>query len=160
MTNPFHDKGYIETSPGVLRKASPSKNSEDVAADHFRKTTAPKSNRSIATVMTDYAASDVSKLNKLEMAFLLYEHDLKTNAEFLGIQNITLRLANHCRYTPDFTVYDRATKELSCYEVKGPHFWEDAKIKLKVAARSYPWITFYLCTRPKNEPWNIEPIIA
>lgn len=96
-----------------------------------------------------------SKMNKLETAFFEY---LKTTGSLEDIypQGITLRLANGCRYTPDFSVF--AEECLVCYETKGPFFREDAKIKLKVAAHQYPQIRFYLVQKIEGQ-WRIEKVL-
>jgi len=92
-------------------------------------------------------------LNKTEQAFFDY---LKTRSDpgvlrtVLPPQSITLRIANGCRYTPDFVVaYHGALPEpveLVAYEVKG-FMRDDAAVKIKVAATAFPWITFHLVTK-------------
>jgi hypothetical protein len=53
---------------------------------------------------------------------------------------VTLLLADRCRYTPDFLV-EHADGRLELEETKG--FWrDDARVKIKVAARLYPMFTF------------------
>ncbi len=54
---------------------------------------------------------------------------------------IKLRIADRCHYCPDFTVVSPEGK-LSFVEVKGPHIWEDSKIKFKAAKEMYPWAKF------------------
>lgn len=90
-------------------------------------------------------------INQLESDFLLY---LKTYAVAGKIksQAITLVLANGCRYTPDFCVFGHEN-QLIAYEVKGPFFRDDAKVKLKVAASVFPEIEFVLAER-KNGAWT------
>lgn len=52
-------------------------------------------------------------------------------------QALTLKLADDTRYTPDFLVI-ATDGTLECHEVKG--FWrDDAKVKIKVAARLFPF---------------------
>ncbi len=65
---------------------------------------------------------------------------------------VTLRLANGLVYTPDFWAITRAN-ETVFYEVKGPYIREDGKIKLKMAAQTYPDYTFYLARWADNEWW-------
>jgi hypothetical protein len=52
-------------------------------------------------------------------------------------QGITLKLGDDCRYTPDYFVL-MADWTCECHEVKG---WmrDDALVKVKVAARLYPF---------------------
>ena len=70
---------------------------------------------------------------------------------------VTLLLAPDCRYTPDFLVV-QADGSLAFHETKG--FWrEDAKVKIRTAARLFPWFTFYAYQkRPKKDGggWRCE----
>ena len=75
---------------------------------------------------------------------------------WLGYEAITLKLAHDCRYTPD--VAWQRDGLLYFDEVKG-FFRDDAKVKLKVAARLFPWATFRLITRVKGD-WRVEIIQA
>lgn len=55
-------------------------------------------------------------------------------------EKITLKLADDCRYTPDFFVVD-LLGGITFEEVKG--FWrDDAKVKIRVAAQQFPQFTF------------------
>lgn len=55
-------------------------------------------------------------------------------------ESVTLKLAPDCRYTPDFYVIDNAGA-VTLEETKG--FWrDDAKVKIRVAARLFPEFTF------------------
>ena len=65
-------------------------------------------------------------------------------------ESIKLKLAPKTFYTPDFFV---VTDEGKCafHETKG-FMRDDAAVKLKVAARMYPWFDFVLITRiPKRD---------
>jgi hypothetical protein len=97
-------------------------------------------------------STDEENLNKLERAWLA---ELRgRGVRNIGIQNITLKIADHCRYTPDFTGID-ADNRRCAWETKG-FFRDDAKVKLKVAARQFRHLlTFYLVTRKKRE-WLVE----
>ena len=92
-------------------------------------------------------------LNKTEQAFYDYlkaREDPGVLRTVLPHEAITLKLANGCRFTPDFVVaYHcpmREQVELVAYEVKG-FMRDDAAVKIKVAATAFPWITFHLVTR-------------
>lgn len=53
---------------------------------------------------------------------------------------VTLKLAPDCRFTPDFVVVEN-DGSIRCDEVKG--FWrDDAKVKIRVAARLFPEFRF------------------
>lgn len=61
---------------------------------------------------------------------------------------VTLRLADDCRYTPDFLVVDNAGA-IRFEETKG--FWrDDARVKIKVAARTFPMFSFVALTVRKQ----------
>jgi hypothetical protein len=94
------------------------------------------------------------KLNKTEAAFLQYISQFYP-AERIGIQDVTLHLANGCRYTPDFRVGWH-----SFYEVKG-HMRDDAAVKIKVAAARFTDLQLFLVFRDKNQPsgWRIEEVL-
>lgn len=88
-----------------------------------------------------------------------------------GFQRITLKLADDCRLTPDFD-YVNAAGELVLVDVKGakksptvaqpgrivPWIEEDARIKLKVAARMFPF-RILIAFKMKRE-WSIEEVRA
>lgn len=102
-------------------------------------------------------STDEQKLNKTERAYLQY---LRTGcgAAWIGIQNITLKLADDTRYTPDFFFIDCSGSELHAREVKG--FWrDDAKVKIKVAARLFSWIRFTVAVKTKTgwEHTQVKP---
>lgn len=61
---------------------------------------------------------------------------------------ITLRLARHTTYTPDFLVINKDA-ELIAIEVKG-YPRDDAMVKLKVAAEQFPWMRFILARATKK----------
>lgn len=87
--------------------------------------------------------TDESKLNKWEAQWLAV---LRSRYfAWIGIQSVTLKLADDCRYTPDFWTLGVGGK-LIAWEVKG-FMREDAKIKIKVAARIFSWVQFVLVTR-------------
>ncbi len=105
-------------------------------------------------------------LNKTEAAFLAWisEQGGENYGPTLS-QAITLRIANGCRYTPDFIRVwkyevnaDITTHSILAYEVKG-FMRGDAAVKLKVAASIYPWIKFHLVTKKKGS-WIIQEILS
>ena len=93
-------------------------------------------------------------LNKTESAYL---DELRSNPEYIAVhvQAITLVLGDDCRYTPDFITLDR-NGACKAHEVKV--FWrDDARVKIKVAARTYRWISFVAIQKKKTE-WIYEDI--
>lgn len=82
-------------------------------------------------------------------------------------ESVTLVLADNTRYTPDFVIIERVVVpdvspppapyvSIVIDEVKG--FWrDDARVKIKVAARTYPLFRFRALKRRGNG-WSIEEI--
>jgi len=101
------------------------------------------------------------KLNKTESAFMDHLR-FYFEPKYIYAQAITLQLANGLRYTPDFVVMGHGAKSdlpPHCFEVKGPHAWEDSLVKLKVAARTYPFFKFTLAWRKgRAEPWQTQDV--
>lgn len=97
-------------------------------------------------------------LNKTETAWLdVLRADLPPEWRVL-IQSITLRLANGCRYTPDFALLHGPTGAVRFYEVKG-YMRDDAAVKIKVAAAQFPAWAFWLVWR-KAGAWQQQRILA
>lgn len=98
-------------------------------------------------------STDEERLNKTEAAFLAYLRAEKRWA-FIGIQNVTLKLADDTRYTPDFVCVGHGG-EIVAFETKG--FWrDDARVKIKVAARLFPFLQFTAVSRTKGSSWEYE----
>ena len=71
-------------------------------------------------------------------------------------EGITLKLADGCRYTPDFMVM-KADGSLEAHEVKG--YWtDDARVKIKVAAEKFPLKFIAVYKQPKKDGggWRFE----
>jgi hypothetical protein len=101
-------------------------------------------------------------LNKTEAAFLDFlKRDKYAAIDVLTPQSITLRIANGCRYTPDFFTVEHQEygHTIRAYEVKG-FMRDDAAVKLKVAASLYPWIKFHLVSKGKGGTWNVQEVLA
>lgn len=96
-------------------------------------------------------------LNKTETAFREFLAQRFAGYSVLS-QSVTLKLANGCRYTPDFIV-PAGLLPMHAYEVKG-FMRDDAGVKLKVAASLYPWIKFHLVTRLRNGAWDVQEVLA
>ena len=63
-------------------------------------------------------------------------------------EGLKLRLADNTFYTPDFFVM-RADGVMECHEVKG-FMADDANVKIKVAAATYPFQFFIIRKQPKK----------
>lgn len=81
---------------------------------------------------------------------------LDTNVVWFKFGAVTLKLADDCRYSPDFIVM-LASGEIEMHEVKGFRR-EDAMVKIRVAASVFPF-RFVLVEREKGE-WKFTEIKA
>jgi len=100
-------------------------------------------------------STDEEKLNKTERDYLAYLRGPGAVLSWIGVQNITLKLAHDTRFTPDFTIVHNGT--MRCIDVKGFQR-EDALIKIKVAARLFPFIKFVIVKRGVNRSWNHKEV--
>lgn len=92
----------------------------------------------ITQVMSEAQINAAPELNKTEDEF--FQHLTSLHWTHIYTQGITLKIAATCRYTPDFVTAGESG-QLYAWEVKG--FWrDDARVKIKAAARQYPMITF------------------
>ena len=108
------------------------------------------------TIARPPISTDEQGLNKTERAF--YEWLKCQGFLWIGVQNMTIKLAFDTRYTPDFVSYDgmEGPARVTFWEVKG-HWEDDARVKIKVAARMFPWARFTAVQRIKGE-WKFEEI--
>lgn len=107
----------------------------------------------VECVMPATPSTDEERLNKTEKAYLA--HLRAHGFRWIGIQSLTLKLGDDCRYSPDFITIS-ISGELTAREVKG-FFRDDAKVKIKVAARMFPWIKFIVVRKDKSG-WTHEPM--
>lgn len=101
------------------------------------------------------------RMNTWERQRALQLEAMKRAGEIVawGFETVTLRLADRTTYTPDFTIVTAASGALVFEEVKG--FWrDDARVKIKVAARQFPWFQFRALKRRKGRPegWEREEV--
>lgn len=97
-------------------------------------------------------STDEQRLNKTERAWLRI---LRVQySTVIHVQDITLKLADDCRYTPDFWFVDGG--QIMIHEVKG-FFRDDAKVKIKVAARLFLAFNFFVVMKVKGD-WQITPV--
>lgn len=109
-------------------------------------------------------------LNKTEQRFLDWLKAWIPEEVAIKVQDITFRLANGVRYTPDFVlIRSDGTREdgaggldIIAYEVKGPQGIEDdASAKLKMAPRAWPMIQWRLAYEkpPRSGQFVIEEVL-
>lgn len=100
-------------------------------------------------------SNDEAKLNKTERERLAWLRTLGVQA--IGVQAITLKLGNDCRFTPDFN-YITGFGRMVFEDVKGFQR-DDALVKIKAAARKFSWATFLIVKKGKPgwEETEIKP---
>lgn len=106
--------------------------------------------------------SDKPLMNKLEAEWFAIINAQFPNYPRPRAQTVTIRLANGVRYTPDMFAFSWPSDRGSCptaWEVKGKHAWDDAIVKLKVAATSFPEIRFVLVWKNGGE-WRQQEVMT
>jgi hypothetical protein len=96
------------------------------------------------------------KLNKLEQEAFLMVNQQHTDMT-IRHHSVTFDLANGVRYTPDIVGIRKWA--MICWEIKGPHSWDDAIVKLKVAASVWPDIKWILLWK-ENGQWHEQVILS
>jgi len=100
------------------------------------------------------------KMNGMEAKFAkeVLNRWLGVSLNSWEFEPIKLRLGNDWKttYTPDFFCLT-LRGEIQVYETKGFRR-PSAMVKLKVAAKQYPWFWWYLVEREKGE-WKITEIV-
>lgn len=97
-------------------------------------------------------SKDESKLNKTERAYLAV---LRAQYGNVRIQSITLKLADDCRFTPDFSYIKDGRMIL--VDVKGFQR-EDALIKIKMAAREYSELAEFQIVKKTKNGWDVKVV--
>lgn len=96
-----------------------------------------------------------AKMNHTEARYaVLLDQRLRAGAvRWFEYEPVTFRLGDDTRYTPDFML-QLADGTIELHEVKG--FWrDDARVKIKVAARLFPFFTFRVVKALKGGGWTI-----
>lgn len=78
------------------------------------------------------------------------------NISWFKFEGMTFKLADGCRYTPDFVIM-RQDGSLEAHEVKGCKavFRDDARVKCKVFSEKYP-IPLTVCYPVRHGGWEYE----
>ena len=101
--------------------------------------------------------ADRNKMNRLESRYAEHLGYLRLEGKVSAFmyEAVTLRLADRTSYNPDFfLVMPDGTIEI--HETKG-FMRDDAAVKIKVAAKMFPWFTFKL-VRYNRGTWEITTI--
>ena len=99
---------------------------------------------------------ETQKMNKTEADYADYLELLKIGGEIIKWQfeAVKLKLADSTFYTPDFIILT-SDGFLEIHEVKG--FWQDdARVKIKVAAKEFPYFQFIAIKKAKGNQWERE----
>lgn len=145
-----------EITPNELKRLFPKASASTIKKNEAIVASAGMWPRPQVPILKLSLSTDCQKLNKTESAYLQF---LKTqDLQWIGVQNITLKLADDTRYTCDFFCIDH-DGILHGREVKGTFVRDDAKVKIKVAARMFPWIRFSIVKKVKNgwEHTEVKP---
>lgn len=97
-------------------------------------------------------------MNKTESAYAARLEILRRAGEIVwyAYEGVTLKLAHDCRYTPDFVVM-RRDGGIELHEVKG-FMRGDAAVKLRVAAKIFPFPVYLARKAVEPDGWVIEQI--
>lgn len=101
--------------------------------------------------------ADRNKMNKLESRYAQHLGLLRLEGKVSAFlyEAVSLRLADRTTYNPDFLVI-LPDGSVEIHETKG-FMRDDAAVKIKVAARMFPWFTFRLVRHTKGK-WEITLI--
>lgn len=143
-------RGFQEIAPDVFVKR-PSNPQPQPAAEPPRPQPAKRVRQSAKPLM-----------NKLEAEWFDVIKGQYPNYPPVRAQAKRYRLANGVTFTPDFTA-SRWPKDLapSCetaWEVKGIHAWDDALVKLKLAAHEWPEVQWILVWKQNGE-WRQQVVL-
>jgi len=105
-----------------------------------------------AASMLPKVSTDEAKLNKTEKARLDYLRMLDFDVK---VQAITLKIADDCRFTADFTYLD-FNGRMIFEDVKGFQR-EDALIKIKNCARQFRFFDFVIVKKTKSG-WDVTEV--
>ena len=95
-------------------------------------------------------------MNRTEQAYAMMLEAMKRSGEIVDYryESVTFKLAKDTRYTPDFYVIFSDRIEL--HEVKGGLVRDDARVKFKVAAETFPEYGWKWCQfKNKKTGWQI-----
>lgn len=97
------------------------------------------------------------KLNKTEQRGISFLRAKFPEINF-RIHAKTYQLANGVKYTPEATAIVNGVE--TAWEVKGPKIWDDATVKIKVAANQFPEIEWYMIWEEKSRgSWLTQRIL-
>jgi hypothetical protein len=93
------------------------------------------------------------RMNKTEREYSLIIEAMKRRGEILRweFEGMTLRLADDCKFTPDFfVIVSEVPLRIRFCEVKGKHIWDDSKVKFRIARKLHSWAQWELHQKNKD----------
>jgi hypothetical protein len=98
------------------------------------------------------------QMNRTEAAYAAHLEHLKQRGDVLWyrFEGMKFRLADKTFLTPDFAVMKR-DGQIALHDVKGGYIFEDAKVKMKVAAEQYPF-EFVIVKKDRGGIWSMQSI--
>lgn len=103
-----------------------------------------KTARLDASMFALQPSHDEARLNKTERAYLVLLR-ARQDVDWIGIQSVTLKIGDDCRLTCDFVYLCDGV--LTFVDTKGGFIREDSTIKIKAAARMFPWARFIVAQK-------------
>ena len=96
-------------------------------------------------------------LNETEYRYAMLLDERLTSGEILAweFEKIRLVLAPRTTYTPDFMVF-KSDGTIEFHEVKGGHWEDDARVKIKTCAEHFPYFTFVAVQLAQGGGWKVE----
>ncbi len=138
---------YQVTKQQTIDLTTPEGKSAWNVANGGAKLAGEKSNRVAAKAKSPAVPKGMNKLEQRMQERLLGEL-MRGEIAWFGFECMTLKLASDCRYTCDFIII-HLDGSIEGRETKG-FFRDDAKVKIKVAARMFQWMTFSVWKWTKN----------
>jgi len=109
--------------------------------------------------MAKLAKKMAPEMNRTEATYAMILEAQKRDGSIRDywFESVTVKLADGVRYTPDFAVL-LADDTFELHEVKGGFIRDDARVKLRVAARHTPFTYVLAPFKNKAEGWHIERV--
>lgn len=110
--------------------------------------------KKLARIVSNTPSLQRPKLNRTELKYRDMLAEKKHAGQIIDfkVQQLTLKIADDCRFTPDFSVIN-SDQTITLIDVKGFER-EDAVIKMKCAAQMFPEFRFEMVEWRKGE-WNV-----
>lgn len=124
--------------------------------DDMKRAKMPVRPRFFARAVRSRVRHQPGVMNKTEAAYSKHLDVLKAAGDVLwwAFEGVKLKLADKTYYTPDFMVIRAAGCEVEFHDVKGWRSEDDARVKIKVASRLFPFR--FAEVRSDKREWVVE----